>query len=108
APGFSLAANAGNNPCTQALPGALIGRNAGIGFDFFSLNARVSRTFALTEKLRLESIAEAFNTLNHRNDMVPNGTFGTGAYPSGPGSTFGQATAVGDPRSVQLALRLSF
>ncbi|MGI4755518.1 MAG: TonB-dependent receptor [Janthinobacterium lividum] len=108
APSFSLGANGGNNPCTQALPGALIGRNAGTGFDFFSLNARLSRTFALTEQLRLESIAEAFNTLNHRNDMVPNGTFGTGAYPSAPGATFGQATAVGDPRSIQFALRMSF
>ena len=108
APGFTLSANGGQNPCTQALAGALIGRNAGVGFAFFSLNARLSRTFALTEKLRLEGIAEAFNVLNHRNDMIPNNTFGTGAYPSAGLPSFGQATAVGDPRSVQLAGRLRF
>ena len=50
APGYSLTANGGINPCTEALPGAVIGRNAGMGFDFFSLNARLSRTFALTER----------------------------------------------------------
>jgi hypothetical protein len=99
APGFSLTANGGLNPCTEALPGAVIGRNAGIGFDFFSLNARLSRTFALSERVRLQGIAEAFNSLNHRNDMIPNAT---------TNSTFGQATAVGDARSVQLGARISF
>jgi hypothetical protein len=108
APGFSLTANAGLNPCTEALPGAVIGRNAGIGFDFFSLNARLSRTFALTERVKLQGIAEAFNALNHRNDMIPNATWGAGAYPTNPNSTFGQATAVGDARSVQLAARINF
>jgi hypothetical protein len=108
APGFSLTANGGLNPCTEALAGAVIGRNAGIGFDFFSLNARLSRTFSLSERVKLQGIAEAFNSLNHRNDMIPNGTWGTGTYPTNPNSTFGQATAVGDARSVQLGARVSF
>ena len=92
--------------CRQAQSGSLLGRNAGSGFDFFTVSARLSRTVQLHERLTLEGIAEAFNALNHRNDMVPNGTFGSGIYPSAPASTFGQATAAGDPRSVQLALRL--
>jgi hypothetical protein len=108
APGYTLAANAGVNPCTEALAGAVIGRNAGRGFDFFSLSARLSRTFALTGRIHLETMAEAFNSLNHRNDMIPNATWGTGAYPSTPNASFGQATAVGDPRNVQLAARISF
>lgn len=108
APDFSLTANGGLNPCTEALPGTVIGRNAGIGFDFFGLNTRLSRTFALTERVKLESMAEAFNTLNHRNDMIPNATWGTGTYPNSPNPTFGQATAVGDPRNVQLSARISF
>lgn len=108
APGFSLTANGGLNPCTEALPGAVIGRNAGTGFDFFGLNARMSRSFALTERVRLEGIAEAFNSLNHRNDMIPNATWGSGTYPTTPNATFGHATAVGDPRNVQLAMRVSF
>jgi hypothetical protein len=108
ATGFSLTANGGVNPCTEALRGAVIGRNAGTGFDFFSLNARLSRTFALTERFRLETLAEAFNSLNHRNNMIPNATWGTGAYPTTPNATFGQATAVSDPRNVQIGARINF
>lgn len=108
APGYSLSAGGGFNPCTESQPGAVIGRNAGRGFDFFALNARLSRTFALTERVKLQGIAEAFNSLNHRNDMIPNGTWGTGAYPSAPSAAFGQATAVGDPRSIQVAARITF
>ena len=88
--------------------GAFISRNAGIGNDYFSVSARLSRTFAITERVRLEGIAEAFNAVNHRNNLTRNGTFGAGAYPSNPLSNFGQVTAVNDPRSLQLALRLSF
>lgn len=88
--------------------GDFIGRNSGIGSDSFSVNARFTRAFRLTERLRLEAIAEAFNLLNHRNNLTKNGTFGTGAYPANPLPAFGQVTAVNDPRSLQLALRLSF
>ena len=94
--------------CTQALPGTVIRRNAGVGFSFFDMNARLSRTFSFGTRFRLEAIAEAFNALNHRNDLIPNGTFGTGPYPNSSNSSFGQATAVGDPRQIQLAARLSF
>jgi hypothetical protein len=72
------------------------------------VSARLSRTFRITERLRMEGIAEAFNVLNHRNNLTLNGTFGSGAYPTNPASTFGQVTAVNDPRVVQLALRLTF
>lgn len=108
ASGLSLGANGGLNPCTEALRGAVIGRNAGNGFDFFGLNTRLSRTFALTEKVKLEGMVDVFNTLNHRNDMIPNSTWGTQPYPTMPKATFGRATAVGDPRNVQLAARISF
>ena len=94
--------------CRQAVSGSLLPRNAGIGFDTFTLNARLSRTVRLGDRISAEGVAEAFNLLNHRNDAVPNGTFGSGVYPSAPSSTFGQATAAGDARSVQLGLRLKF
>jgi hypothetical protein len=105
---FTLSQDGGLNPCTEALQGAVIGRNAGTGFDFVGLNTRLSRTFALTERVKLQGMAEAFNTLNHRNNMIPNGTWGVGVYPTTPNATFGQPTAVGDPRSIQLAARLTF
>lgn len=88
--------------------GGFIGRNVGIGNDFFSLGTRLSRSFRIAEGVRLEALAEAFNALNHRNNLTKNGVFGAGAYPANPSSSFGQVTAVNDPRSMQLALRVRF
>jgi hypothetical protein len=99
----------GSLACAEGVKGAVIGRNAGVGFDYFSMNARLSRTFDLGDRWKLETIAESFNALNHRNDAIPNGTFGTGRIDLTPANlTFGQATAVNDPRNVQLAARVSF
>jgi Carboxypeptidase regulatory-like domain/TonB dependent receptor-like, beta-barrel len=95
-------------PARPIVNGDYIGRNVGTGNDFFSMSTRISRSFALSERWRLEAMAESFNALNHRNNLTKNGTFGTGLYPLAPSSTFGQVTAVNDPRSVQLALRLRF
>ncbi len=88
--------------------GAFIDRNAGTGADFLNLNVRLSRTLRIHEKWRLEALGEAFNSLNHRNNLTYNGVFGAGVYPANPSATFGQATAVNDPRVMQLALRLKF
>ncbi len=88
--------------------GAFINRNAGTGFDFLNLNVRVSRAFQLSDRWRVEALAEAFNALNHTNGLTLNGVFGTAAYPSSPSATFGQTTAVQDPRTLQLAVRIGF
>jgi hypothetical protein len=88
--------------------GTFINRNAGVGFDFVNLNLRLSRAVQLTERFRFEVLAEAFNSLNHSNGLTRNGVFGTAAYPSTPSTTFGQVTAVQDPRTFQLALRVGF
>jgi hypothetical protein len=85
-----------------------INRNAGEGHGILNLNLRLSRTFALSERMRLQALAEMFNTLNHVNVVTLNGVFGTGAYPTNPLPTFGQITAVNDPRTAQFGLRLSF
>jgi hypothetical protein len=88
--------------------GALISRNAGEGFSILNMNVRLSRTFPIGEKVRLQALAEMFNTLNHVNVATLNGVFGAGAYPTNPSSTFKQITAVNDPRTAQFGLRLSF
>ncbi|SNT19414.1 Carboxypeptidase regulatory-like domain-containing protein [Granulicella rosea] len=106
-PGYTLTPNA-TNTCANAAPGTMIGRNAGVGFSSFTMNTRLSRTFPIGERFRLQGIAEAFNALNHRNDLFPTGTFGTGTYPTAPASTFGTPTAAGDPRSIEFAAKLSF
>jgi hypothetical protein len=88
--------------------GEFIPRNSGTGPDFLTVNLRLSRTFALGGPVKLEALAEVFNLTNRENVVAMNGNFGSGAYPTHPSATFGQITAVGEPRSVQLALRLSF
>jgi outer membrane receptor protein involved in Fe transport len=88
--------------------GAFIPRNAGIGPDFFSLGLRLSRQFAVGGRTRVEGLIEGFNLTNHTNVVTVNGNFGTGAYPSNPTPNFGVPTAVGDPRSAQLGVRVRF
>jgi hypothetical protein len=87
---------------------AFIPRNAGRGSDFLSLNLRVSRAFRLGSRFQFEALLEAFNVTNHPNVVTRNANFGPGAYPASPSSTFGQITAVGEPRSLQLGARLRF
>ena len=95
-------------PARPVVNGDYISRNAGHGFDFFTASARLSRTFRLGERWTLEPMLETFNALNHPNGVTLNGTFGTGAYPTNPLPSFRQTTAVADPRSLQLAVRVSF
>ncbi|MEP6767706.1 MAG: hypothetical protein ABJC61_03485 [Acidobacteriota bacterium] len=77
-----------------------VARNSEEGFDFESLNLRVSRRFSLTNNLSVEAILEGFNVLNRKNYQLPNNSFGS--------PTFGQPTAVNDPRQLQLGAKVSF
>jgi len=88
--------------------GAFIERNAGTGPDFFAINARLSRSFRISGRTQIEALVEAFNLTNRANVVTVNGNFGAGAYPVNPSPTFGKATSVGDPRSLQFAARLKF
>jgi outer membrane receptor protein involved in Fe transport len=105
--------------CATALPGTMISRNAGLGFPSFTMNTRLSRTFALGERFKLQGLAEAFNLINTRNDLFPSGSYGSSCYyPSSLGptgtsacvvpSTFGQPTNSADPRSIEFAAKLIF
>jgi len=87
--------------------GEFIPRNAGTGPDFLSLDLRLRRVFPVG-RTRLEALAEVFNLTNRENVVALNGNFGSGAYPTSPSPSFGQITAVGDPRALQLGLRVSF
>jgi hypothetical protein len=77
-----------------------VGRNAGEGFDYQSLDLRLSRTFGVTHGVSVEAIVEGFNVLNRANYQVPNNIITS--------PTFGKPTAVNDPRQLQLGLRLLF
>jgi hypothetical protein len=81
----------------------------------------VHRDFPIHESVKLQFRAEMFNVLNHPNFGQPDGvlsdpTFGVstatlGQYLSGSslgGGSFSSLYQVGGPRSIQLALKLSF
>jgi hypothetical protein len=95
-------------PGRPIVNGAFIRRNAGIGSDFFSLNVRLSRTFRIDQRIGLEGLVEGFNVTNRTNNVTRNTNFGAGSYPTVPSPTFGQVTAVSDPRTLQLGVRLTF
>ena len=82
-----------------------VGRNTGRGFDFASLDLRLSRRFELTERVDLQLLAEGFNVLNRSNLGIPNNTFGSGVQPL---PRFGQPTAAFDPRQFQFGMKVSF
>lgn len=70
------------------------------GPDYFSTNLSLHRNFSLTEEVRLQFRAEAFNVFNRANFSNP-GTLSGGAG-------FGQITNTEDPRQLQFALKLYF
>jgi hypothetical protein len=88
--------------------GEFIERNAGKGSDFFTLNLRVSRAFRIGGRWQVEVLAEAFNVTNRMNVVTRNGNFGAGAYPDNPSRSFGEITAVGEPRTFQFGFRVNF
>jgi outer membrane receptor protein involved in Fe transport len=88
--------------------GEFIARNSGVGDEFFTAGLRASRTFRLAGAVSLEALAEVFNLTDVVNEIARNTNFGSGAYPTSPSATFNQVTAVGDPRTWQLAVRLRF
>jgi len=77
-----------------------VGRNAGRGFDYRSLDLRLAKTFTLREEVTVEGIVDVFNALDRANYQVPNNVLGS--------PTFGRPTAINDPRQVQLGVRLAF
>jgi hypothetical protein len=83
-----------------------VGRNTGRGFDFASLDLRLSRRVNFSEHTNLEVIAEGFNVLNRANLQLPNNTLN----PSNPSTlvSFGRPTAADNPRQIQFGLRLNF
>ncbi|MCX6593537.1 MAG: TonB-dependent receptor [Acidobacteria bacterium] len=75
-------------------------RNPVRGPGFRSVDLMVGKSFAVTEHLRAEFRAEAFNSTNTPQLGNPNGSFGTAA--------FGTITSAFDPRVYELVLKVHF
>ncbi len=73
-----------------------------------SIDLRVSRRFSLASRIRLDVMLDTFNLLNRTNFTAVNNVWGPGAYPAYPLPSFGQFTAAGPPREIQLGARLVF
>lgn len=79
-----------------------------------TVDARLSRTWALSRGVALELLVEAFNLLDRVNYSDVNNVFGPGAFPVEPQhdasgrTTYGLYTKAYPPRQAQLAARLTF
>jgi len=94
-------------------PGA--GRNTGIGPNDVTFDLRLGRHFKLTEKTRLQLLAEGFNLFNRTNLASVNNVVGvlappfdlSGSSASSPSKPLGFTSAF-LKREIQLGLRLTF
>ena len=105
------------------------GRNTFRGDSYQAVDMRVSRTFAITEKIHLEALAEAFNLFNTLNVHFYNTAYGAQdfcnsapdpqlvgcnapnvpSYREGsPNSSYGTPRALFNPRQIQLAVRFTW
>jgi hypothetical protein len=107
-PGRPFADGSVSTPNFDVRQVQLIPRNAGTGSDFFTMSVRVGRSFQLAGRSRIEATIEAFNLTDRVNPITRNNTFGRGPYPSNPVASFRTVTAVGDPRTLQFGVRLTF
>lgn len=127
------------NPAAFALP--TLGQNGNLprnslrGFPFWQIDMSLRRQFNLTEGMKLQFRADAFNLFNHANFgdpintdlsagfylqaanlfIAPNPTFGTSTNmlgrrlgAGGNSGGFSPLFQIGGARSIQLSLRLSF
>lgn len=93
-------------------------RNTFEGDSFVSFDLRVSRAFNLSDRVKGEFIAEAFNLFNTLNVRFFNTVYGDSIFnpPGTPGTfrdgarnpAFGTPRAINNPRQIQFALRFSF
>lgn len=93
------------NPAAFATPPAFafgnVGRNTIYGPGRQTLDLALQREFSVTEKIKFQVRAEAFNALNHTNLGTPNRFVNT--------PQFGTITeAATPPREIQFSARLSF
>jgi len=92
---FNTAAFALNAPGTFGTAG----RNIMHGPSFINLDCSIAKSFKLTEVLTTQVRGDFFNTTNTAHFNNPGGSVSST-------STFGKITTAGDPRIVQLSLRL--
>lgn len=92
-----------NTAAFRAAPQFTIGnssRDPVVGPGYHAADLMLGKTFAISERIRAEFRAEAFNALNMPPLGNPNGSFGTAA--------FGTITTALDPRVFEMVMKLQF
>jgi hypothetical protein len=95
-------------------PASRVVRNAELLPGTATVDARLSRRFAVGRGASLEVLVEAFNLFDRVNYSEVNNVFGPGAFPTEPQRdgagrvTYGLFTKAYPPRQLQLAARFSF
>jgi hypothetical protein len=84
--------------------GTLVTRNSFVGEPLHRVDLRVSRTFALSRRVRLEGIADVFNLFNHANY----GSYTTVESNAAYGNPSQNTNIAYAPRTVQLGFRATF
>jgi hypothetical protein len=75
-------------------------RNSGRGFDYLTIDARISKFFNFGTRYSLQVFIEMFNLANRANFGSPTGNMQS--------SNFGIPRSASDPRLIQLGFRLNF
>jgi 2-polyprenyl-6-methoxyphenol hydroxylase-like FAD-dependent oxidoreductase len=95
-------------------PGSSVGRHSERMPSQAVVDVRLSKRFALRNRVAVDAMVEAFNLFDRTNFSEVNNIFGRGAFPSDPQRdaqgrvTYGLFEQALPPRQVQLALRLTF
>jgi hypothetical protein len=96
---------------TTAFTSGSLGRNRGITHGYASFDMRISRIVRLTERVRMDIIAEGFNLFNRFNEAAASPFFtDVNAFNErGQGGRYySRPTAAFDPRQFQFGLKFNF
>jgi hypothetical protein len=88
------------DPATEAGRFGNEGRNAVRGPGIVNVDLSLLKTFAISERARLQLRGECFNVANHANFGLPDNDLGS--------PNFGRVLRAGSPRLFQLGLKLAF
>jgi hypothetical protein len=98
--GCTTAAYVGNPSCVPLGTFGNAARDIFHGPGTIQWDMNVSRQFQIKERMKLEFRSDFFNIMNHANWNAPSAGLTS--------STFGQVTAFGSPRLIQLAMKMYF
>jgi outer membrane receptor protein involved in Fe transport len=84
--------NGDGNPVTDRV--GISGRNAYTGPPLYSWDLRISRFFQITERLRLDLMVDAFNTLNRQNVDEVFSVYGSPVFCGATPQRFGDAASL--------------